>query len=129
MDGMSNGIFSDSNYALARKMLDYSAMRQEALASNLANYEVPGYKRVDVALDFQRELRKAVESGSSERMSSIVPTVEIDKSAVSSRMDGNNVEMDKEMMEVNRNAIEYEYLTRYVNNNYQMMRGAITSQS
>lgn len=129
MAGMSEGIFSDNNYALARKMLDYSAMRQEALASNLANYEVPGYKRVDVALDFQRELRKAVESGSSDRMSSIVPTVEMDKSAVSSRMDGNNVEMDKEMMEVNRNAVEYEYLTRYLNHNYQMMRGAITSQS
>lgn len=125
---MSDGMFTDSNYLLARKMMDYAAVRHEALASNLANVDVPGYKRLDVSSDFQTQLNKAVESKSTSAFSSVTPKIVKDDTAVSLRADGNNVEMDKEMMEMNRNSVEYEYAVRYLNHNYQMIRTAISSQ-
>lgn len=126
---MSDGMFTDSNYLLARKMLDYAAARHEALASNLANVEVPGYKRLDVSSDFQDQLKKAVESNSANSIAALDPKIVRDETASSTRSDGNNVEMDKEMMELNRNSVEYEYSVHYLNYNYQMIRTAITSQS
>jgi flagellar basal-body rod protein FlgB len=126
---MSDGMFTDSNYLLARKMLDYAAVRHEALSSNLANVEVPGYKRIDVSSDFQTQLEKAVDSKSATDIAALAPKIEKDRTATSTRTDGNNVEMDKEMMEMNRNSVEYEYSVRYLNYNYQLMRTAISSQS
>ncbi len=126
---MSDGMFTDSNYLLARKMMDYTAVRHEALASNLANVDVPGYKRLDVSSDFQAQLNKAVSSNSTSAINSVTPKIVKDDTAVSIRADGNNVEMDKEMMEMNRNSVDYEYAVRYLNHNYQMLRTAISSQS
>ena len=126
---MIDGIFTNSNYMLARKTLDYNNMRHEALAANLASVEVPGYKRMDVsASDFQAQLGKALQSGNKNAMDSVTPQISMDLTAVSSRRDGNNVEMDKELMEINSNALEYEYVTRYINHDYQMIRSAISGQ-
>ena len=129
--GMSDGLFTDTNYLLARKMMDYTTTRQEALASNLANFETPGYKRMDVSGDFQTQLQNAVENKSTTAadLNRIQPQIVTDDSAVSTRGDGNNVEMDKEMMEMNRNSVEYEYAVKYVNYNYNMIRASINDGS
>ncbi len=127
--GMIEGIFSNSNYQAACKMLDYNALRHEALAGNLANIEVPGYKRMDVSsASFQDQLSKAMRSGSAQSIKAITPVVGIDLATPSSRCDGNNVEMDRELMEINRNELEYEYITRYMNHDYQLLRTAISTQ-
>jgi len=126
---MIDGIFSDANYLAARKMLDYTSLRGEALASNLANVEVPGYKRVDVSNDFESQLSKALENNSTQDIDSLEPKIVTDNREVSTRADGNNVEMDKELMEMNRNALEYEYSVKYINYNYDMIKSAIGSSS
>jgi flagellar basal-body rod protein FlgB len=125
---MDGGMFTGTNYQLAGKMLDYTTLRQKALASNLANLNVPGYKRVDVSSDFQTELSKAVSSGNMQNLQALTPKLAIDPTASTTRSDGNNVEMDREMMEMNKTSTDYEYLVRYMNYNYQMTRSAITSQ-
>ena len=38
---MIDALFSQSNYLAAKKMLDASVLRHEAIASNLANLETP----------------------------------------------------------------------------------------
>jgi len=43
---MIDGLFNQTNYVAAKKMLDATALRHEAIASNLANLETPRYKRV-----------------------------------------------------------------------------------
>ncbi len=50
---MIDALFTDSDYVAAKKMLDVSLLRQEAIASNLANLETPNYKRLDVAPSFE----------------------------------------------------------------------------
>jgi len=43
----------------ARLSLDASAMRQKAIANNIANVNTPGYQRIEVS--FESELRKALD--------------------------------------------------------------------
>jgi flagellar basal-body rod protein FlgB len=52
---MIEALFSDSNYLAAKRMLDVTVLRHEAIASNLANVETPNYKRLDVSPSFALE--------------------------------------------------------------------------
>jgi hypothetical protein len=46
---MIDALFTDSDYVAAKKMLDVTVLRHQAIASNLANVETPNYKRLDVS--------------------------------------------------------------------------------
>ena len=54
---MIDPIFHSDNYQLARKLLDAAVLRQEAVATNVANAETPGFRRLDVAPDFAVQLK------------------------------------------------------------------------
>jgi len=45
------------------------ALRQEAIANNLANLETPGYKRVDLAPAFEQELSRACSANDGQQIS------------------------------------------------------------
>ena len=60
---MIEPIFQTDNYQLARKLLDAAALRQEAIASNVANAETPGYNRIEVAPAFAQQLKAQMTSG------------------------------------------------------------------
>ncbi|MEO7598442.1 MAG: flagellar basal body protein, partial [Opitutus sp.] len=44
-------------------MLDAAVLRGEAIASNIANAETPGYHRLDIAPDFASQLKSRVAAG------------------------------------------------------------------
>ena len=60
---MIDPIFQTDNYQLARKLLDAAALRQEAIATNIANAETPGFRRLDVAPDFAVQLKARMAAG------------------------------------------------------------------
>ncbi|PTY08803.1 flagellar basal body rod protein FlgB [Opitutaceae bacterium EW11] len=127
---MVDPIFQSDNYLLARKLLDASVLRQEALASNIANAETPGYRRVDLAPDFASTLKTKLASGElSANAQSVQPTLAEDLHARSVRPDGNTVEVERELLEMNRNTVEYDYLTEIVSRNIKQLRLAITGRS
>lgn len=127
---MIDPIFQSDTYQLARKLLDVSVTRQEAISSNIANAETPGYRRVDIAPDFAAELKSKIRSGAtSEEIASVSPRVSEDQFARSVRPDGNTVEMERELLEMNRNTVEYNYLTEVVSRNFKQLRTAITGRS
>ena len=66
---MIEALFSNPNYLTAKKTLDAVALRQEAIANNLANLETPGYKRMDLAPTFEQELERASSAGDTQRSS------------------------------------------------------------
>ena len=126
---MVDPIFQSDNYQLARKLLDASVLRQNAIASNIANAETPGYRRIDVASDFATELRARVEAGDlSDKAQSLNPSLVEDRNARSIRPDGNTVELERELLEMNRNTVEYDYLTEVVSRNIKQLRLAITGR-
>ena len=92
---MIDGLFNQTNYVAAKKMLDATALRHEAIASNLANLETPHYKRVDVAPAFASELQQAVASKDAARIASVQPQLAADTTAVAVRKDGNTVQIGR----------------------------------
>lgn len=127
---MVDPIFQSENYQLARKLLDASVLRQNAIASNIANVETPGYRRIDVAPDFATQLRARMDAGESPAsLASLNPTLAEDRHARTVRPDGNSVEIEREMLEMNRNTVEYDYLTEVVSRNIKQLRLAITGRA
>lgn len=128
---MIDPVFKSDNYLLARKLLDASVTRQQAIASNIANAETPGYKRLDVAADFATQLRNKMANGESLSSSaeSLEPSIVQDVHARVMRPDGNTVEVEKELLEMNKNSVEYDFLTELVSRNIKQLRMAITGRS
>lgn len=113
------------------RALTASWLRHQALATNVANAETPGYKRVD--LDFRRYVEAAMKpglkmlttssrhlTGSSEERAVMVR----DLSSVSP--DGNGVDIDKEMAEVASNSLYYSAVARQLSSHLSLLRRAIT---
>lgn len=126
---MIDALFGDSTYVSAKKMLDVTVLRQEAIASNLANIETPNYKRVDVSPSFETQLSQAIGTGDSSQISSLQPELAVDTQAVSGRSDGNNVELEDEMLKLNQNTVEHSMETTMVNSKLAIMRMAVTGKS
>jgi flagellar basal-body rod protein FlgB len=125
---MIDALFSQPDYLAAKKMLDVTVLRHDAIASNLANIETPNYKRLDVSPSFESELQQAVSSQDPKQIAAAVPELAVDTSAESSRSDGNTVTLESEMMKLNQNMIEHTLETQLVSYNLQRLRMAVTGQ-
>ena len=126
---MIDALFNQPNYLAAKKTLDMVALRQEAISSNLANLETPGYKRVDIAPAFQTELDRACASGNSQQLASLTPTIALDPTAQPNSRDGNSVSLEKELMTMNQNTLTNALETQLVAGTLSKLRMAITGKS
>ncbi len=124
---MIEKLFTADNYAMSKNMLDVAAARHEALAANIANAETPGYKRVDVSATFQQELQKSFRTGSALPAASH-SIIQHDEHARSVRTDGNNVELDTELLNLGDNAMQYEALADFVSGSLARLKTAITGR-
>lgn len=124
---MIDAIFANTKYEAARHLLDATHLRHQALASNLANVETPGYKRIDLPADFQNELKRLTRTGNLSELKT--PKLVEDLNATSERRDGNNVEIDKELTFMSSNTLQYNVLTEFVSSSLKQLRVAITGRS
>lgn len=127
---MIDPIFQTDNYQLARKLLDASVLRQQAIATNIANAETPGFRRIDLSPDFATQLKARMAAGDFAKNSGTVrPQLAVDPMARTVRPDGNSVELEHELMTMNRNAVEHDFLSEIVSNNLKRLKVAITGRT
>ena len=126
---MVNAIFDQPTYQAAKSMLDVTVLRHEAISSNLANLETPNYKRIDVSPSFQAELKQAVAAGDTDRMAAMKPSLGVDYTATASNRDGNTVQMENELLQMNQNSMEHALETQLVTGSLLRLRLAITGHS
>ena len=111
---------------------DVSWTRESLITNNLANVNTPGYKRQDI--NFESVLRKAL--GSSKyvpldtkinemNMDELTPMVYTDHGNYSYRLDGNNVDIDTENVELASEQIRYEALTTSIDSEFSRIKIAI----
>jgi flagellar basal-body rod protein FlgB len=124
---MIEQLFSSANYQASKQLLDVAARRHEALATNLANVETPGYKRVDFPKNFAHELSARIRAGQARHVE--IPEMVEDTTTSSIRKDGNNVDVDKEMMALSKNAAEFDVLAEMVSGSIKQLRLAITGRT
>ena len=125
---MIDALFNQPTYVAAKKMLDATVLRQEAIASNLSNLETPNYKRLDVAPSFEAQLSQAVKNGDPAQIAGLQPSLAVDRSAVSGRSDGNTVTLESEMLKLNQNTFEDVLETQLISASLAKMRLAITGK-
>ncbi|MCF0131511.1 MAG: flagellar basal body rod protein FlgB [Pseudobutyrivibrio sp.] len=107
------------------KAADASWQRETIIANNMANADTPGYKRKDI--EFEGVLRKALLSSKERTLeqavrhmdtSDLEGIVYTDYENYSYRIDGNNVDMDTENVELASEAIRYQALTSSITNEF-----------
>ena len=125
---MIDALFTDSGYVAAKKMLDVSLLRHQAIASNLANVETPNYKRLDVSASFEAQLRQAVAGGNASEIAHLQPSLAVDTTSISGRSDGNTVQLETEMLKLNTNTVENTLETQLVSGSLAKLRLAITGK-
>jgi flagellar basal-body rod protein FlgB len=126
---MIEGLFNQPSYLAAKKTLDAVAVRQEAIASNIANLETPGYKRVDLAPTFRAELDRACASGDAKQIAALKPSLSVDPTAVANSRDGNTVSLENEMMQLNQNTMTHTLETQMLSGMLMRLKMAITGKS
>lgn len=111
-----------------KKMLDATALQYEAISSNLANAEKPGYKRIDLDASFSNELKRAIGDKDSQQIASLRPTIGVDANAVANTKDGNTVQLEEEMLLMHRSVMAHAVETQLVTGHLLRLRLAITGR-
>lgn len=118
-------LFDVSIVALEKAMAGAS-LRQELIANNLANVNTPGYRRVDV--DFHAALAEALSHGASaSQLDALAFAPQTDPTGAT-RLDGSNVDVDKEMASLSANALDYETLAATLRARLLMLQTVITGR-
>jgi flagellar basal-body rod protein FlgB len=125
---MIEALLSQPSFVAATKMLDATAMRHEAIASNIANMATPGYHRVDLAPNFDEELRQALGSGDVGALSRLQPRIQADASAQVEGPDGNSVQLEDELMHMSQNMMAHSLNVQVVNGTIDRLKMAITGR-
>ncbi len=125
---MIEGVTLSENYTLAKTMMDVSVVKHRALASNMANIQTPGYKRVQLNSDFESKLAQAVEQKDFKKLISMRPELERDTVSTSVRADGNNVSLEDELLLMNQNSLNYQFLTQYMTGAVSHLKTAVTGR-
>lgn len=111
------------------KAADASAMRHEIISNNISNNDTPGYKRQDVS--FEADLQRALKNSRYETLDDKVGSVRLnrlegnvytDHSNFSYRLDGNNVDIDNENVELASNQLKYNGLVQSINSEFQHLQ-------
>ena len=113
----------DSSIAALQHLLSATSARHRVLANNLANSDTPGFIRQDISFD--QALTDAVQSGD---YSSFNLPVQADKTD-QPRADGNNVSVERELSELNKNAMLHQTGLQLLQSKLAMERLAITGKT
>ncbi len=117
-----NGIGDDATL-LTTKMMSLAMERQRVIANNMANASTPGYIRKE--LDFQGSLSDAIKSGDiSSNLSSVKASVVDDQTDVP-KLDGNNINVAKEMSQMMQNSVFFNLLSRAYSTRMNIIRSSM----
>lgn len=121
---ISNKISMYGNTDIMKHALDASWKRNKVLNENIANIDTPGYKRKEVAFD--EYMSKALKHRNDMSGTSFSgPRVYEDKTNLSYRIDGNNVDVDTEMVYLAENQLKYNTLISQVNYNFERIKSVM----
>ena len=115
------------NFQVMERAIDAEALRRKVIANNIANVDVPHFKRSEV--NFESELKRAMECKNDnlphgkmtdprhipfhidQDINSVKPRINLDYSTTA-RNDGNNVDIEKEVVDAAKNMLRYNTLVQ-----------------
>ncbi len=113
-------MFDSVTSVAMRSALDALALRQRAIADNVANINTPNYHAKRVS--FESALSHAVSSGSIQDKQDVAT---VQRSLEPTRLDGNNVNLDAETLYNIDTVLRYQVATRAVEGDFTNIRTAL----
>jgi flagellar basal-body rod protein FlgB len=125
------GLFSTPSVQGLSLALDEASLRQQAISSNIANINTPGFQRVDVSSSFETAFKSALSDLADGGSVGMMPAPSITTAAVQgpARPDGNTVSLENEMLGLQQNSARYEFASEMLANSFHGMKAAITGQN
>lgn len=114
------------------KSADAAYLRNEIIGDNIANVDTPGYKRQDVS--FEQDLAIALKNSryksldekvSSVKLNHIKGRVYTDSANYSYRLDGNNVDIDNENVELASNQLKYNGIIQSIDSEFDNLKSVM----
>lgn len=112
-------MFESKEFKAMQSSMDALWLKQKIISQNLANYETPGYKAKSVKFE-------DVMSEASKRYDFRAAVITEENTEV--RPDGNNVDLEKENLELYRTYLQSAYLSQKISGQISTMR-YVLSQS
>ncbi len=130
---------------LMEKSLNVESQRRKVIANNIANVDVPHFKRSEV--NFESQLKRVIRENSEKRENAFpgmvsdsrhIPFIEFrDVESVNSRVnldysttnrnDGNNVDIEKEVVDASKNLMRYNAMTQGLMDNFRLLKMVMRS--
>jgi len=118
---------------LLRSAVEFAGRRHEVLAKNLANVETPGYRAQDVV--FQQELEGVLRgrvipvsfAPPADGAQALRPVV-VYSNDTQRRVDGNDVDLDKQMVRVSQNTGYHNAMVQILLNQFNALKLAISGR-
>jgi flagellar basal-body rod protein FlgB len=130
---MTDLLFSDPSYQVAKLALQGLAQRNEVIAQNIANVDTPGYRALEA--DFESTLRRAMQKdgnlplkntrenhmqGSETDFTRFIQISQ--KSGGTLRADGNNVDIDQELASQTETGLRYQAISQVVSKKLNLLK-------
>jgi flagellar basal-body rod protein FlgB len=112
-------VFESVTSVALESALDGLAMRQRAIANNIANVNTPGYQAQRVA--FEDALAASVRNGDGRAAATTASSLE------PTRLDGSNVNMDTETLSNIDTVLRYQFATQAASGTFNGIRTALRS--
>ncbi len=131
---------------LIEKALNAETKRNKLIVNNIANVDVPNFKRSE--LNFESELKRAIHENenrngnnlpaklTNERhipfyikrnVNDVEPKVNVDYSTTN-RNDGNNVDIEKEVVDATKNSMRYNALIQAISGKFSSLKRVMRSE-
>ena len=131
-----------ANFKIMRKNLDVLTQRMNVTAQNISNVNTPHYKAKK--LEFENILQKKIENSDKyyswrlrdknsgdkrQKMLNLIDSAEpelVTDNKTETRVDGNNVDIDHENLEMAKIQLQYNFMIRKITDEYNLLKHAVT---
>lgn len=122
-----NNIFS--NNEIISSALHATQLRNNIISHNIANVDVPGFKRSVVEFEnlLQNELNSATSENRTVNLHNVSPQVHLSHENLIHRLDGNNVDIEAEMVALYQNSARFDAMSLSLMNNYRRINVVLNS--
>lgn len=126
-------IFDGRSLTALERAQSAATLKHQAIAENLANVDTPGYKRAEVRFD---DILKAAQDRSATKLAvtnprhiqqagGATPDAIVRETGTAGRVDGNNVDIDREMAELARNTLYFDTVTTLIGRKLSGLKSVI----
>jgi len=119
-------MIEDRMLPILENLLSWTSKRQQALSSNVANMDTPGYRAKDYSFSEQLNTMN-LDVTSAQHIepianNSAAKMFEVDSPA---KENGNTVDLERNLADITKNGLQYITLVQYLNQKLRTLRTAI----